>query len=199
VPAEVWGYVGGALITMFLGGLWHGARWTMVIWGILHGVYLSLSVLTKRMRRKMLRRTGLKKTPRLHKALSTIFTFSLVNIGWIFFRADSLSDAWYVMGNVGRGTAHLLKRLFGNLIFQFNFSPLPEIIEKGGMAVFDFWVAALGILVVACVEYPRPAGDFWTALKTKPWPLRLLAYYLLVMAILLFSVFELGPFIYFQF
>lgn len=69
------------LITMLLGGLWHGAAWTFVIWGALHGIYLTVNHLW--------RRTGII----LHSFICWLATFLAVIIGWVFFRADSISSA----------------------------------------------------------------------------------------------------------
>jgi alginate O-acetyltransferase complex protein AlgI len=68
--------------TMLLGGLWHGAAWTFVIWGALHGAFLMIS---HRRNRPIL--TGLRSIP------SVVTTFGLVTFAWIFFRADSLRSA----------------------------------------------------------------------------------------------------------
>lgn len=63
-------------------GLWHGASWTFVIWGIYHGTFL---VLDRIFLSHLLKRTG--------KVISTLITFFLIAIGWVFFRAESLSHA----------------------------------------------------------------------------------------------------------
>ena len=68
--------------TMLLGGLWHGAAWTFVVWGALHGLFLMVSH-----RRDRPIRTGMRSIP------SVVITFGLVTFAWIFFRSDSLSDA----------------------------------------------------------------------------------------------------------
>lgn len=68
------------IITFFLGGLWHGADWTFVIWGLLHGSALVIS--------RIWNQQGYK----LHKVLGWFLTFSFVNFTWIFFRATSFYD-----------------------------------------------------------------------------------------------------------
>ncbi|MBT8265823.1 MAG: MBOAT family protein [Bacteroidia bacterium] len=74
------------MLTMLLGGLWHGAAWTFVVWGGLHGTYLIL----ERLQRKYL--------PFEINAKNGIFlallTYTCVNITWVFFRATSFTDAW---------------------------------------------------------------------------------------------------------
>jgi alginate O-acetyltransferase complex protein AlgI len=71
------------MITMLLGGLWHGAGWTFVVWGGLHGVYLVINYTWRMFCGKL----------RLPKLLSWIVTFTAVVAAWVFFRADSMSDA----------------------------------------------------------------------------------------------------------
>lgn len=72
------------LITMVLGGLWHGANWTFVIWGALHGVGLSLSHMLGR-------------TIRLPRWLALLLTFHFVTVAWVFFRAPDVATAMRVL------------------------------------------------------------------------------------------------------
>lgn len=69
------------LITMFLGGLWHGAGWTFIFWGALHGVFICINHLW--------RKTKIV----LPKFLCWLLTFNAVNLAWIFFRANSFESA----------------------------------------------------------------------------------------------------------
>lgn len=69
------------LIVFLVSGLWHGADWTFVLWGGLHGIF---NVITKTLKRFF---------EKMHPALSWIITFVFINITWVFFRADSISDA----------------------------------------------------------------------------------------------------------
>lgn len=81
------------IITMLLGGLWHGANWTFVAWGAYHGLLLSLE--------KML---GIGKEDKPESFLSAlpriVFTFCLVSVGWVLFRAQSFADAYFVLGQM---------------------------------------------------------------------------------------------------
>jgi alginate O-acetyltransferase complex protein AlgI len=81
------------MVTMLLGGLWHGSRWTFVIWGGLHGAFLALHKLILRGRK-----VGFSNPPQSRIDFITwlggvIITFNLVCLAWVFFRADSLSNA----------------------------------------------------------------------------------------------------------
>ncbi|MFC1890107.1 MBOAT family O-acyltransferase [Thermodesulfobacteriota bacterium] len=80
------------MITMVLAGLWHGAAWTFVIWGAYHGVILVANhILIDRRGRE--RPTVEAERPLLLRAASIVFTFVLVVLGWVFFRAESISQA----------------------------------------------------------------------------------------------------------
>jgi alginate O-acetyltransferase complex protein AlgI len=77
------------MITMLLGGLWHGANWTFVIWGGLHGFYLMMNHAWRGLKQRMCWGNGGK----ISLLVSGALTFTAVVIGWVFFRADSFSSA----------------------------------------------------------------------------------------------------------
>jgi D-alanyl-lipoteichoic acid acyltransferase DltB (MBOAT superfamily) len=83
------------MVTMLLGGLWHGASWTFVFWGALHGAYLVVERLLKRhvpdraLWRHWLFRLGL-----------ALFTFALICFTWVFFRASSFGQAFQIAGSM---------------------------------------------------------------------------------------------------
>lgn len=70
-------------LTMLLGGFWHGANWTFLIWGAWHGTWLAIE-----------RALGVNAAPRLFNPLKWAFTLLLVMLGWVIFRAESLGVAW---------------------------------------------------------------------------------------------------------
>ncbi len=89
------------LMTVFsVSGLWHGASWTYVIWGVLNGLYLVSSILTANVRRSAARLSGLAALPGLRKAFGVFCTFHLILLSWIFFRADSVSRALSVLKGI---------------------------------------------------------------------------------------------------
>ena len=83
------------MITMLLGGLWHGASWTFVAWGFLHGLYLAVE-------RFVQRRVTLRRWPdaTLLRFLVAMLTFTLVNVAWVFFRAKTFGGARAVLGGM---------------------------------------------------------------------------------------------------
>ena len=87
------------MITMVLGGLWHGAAWTFVIWGALHGIYLCINHAWINYGPAVAPRFA-----RLANLAAFILTFLSVVVAWVFFRADSLSSALYVLSKMADPT-----------------------------------------------------------------------------------------------
>ncbi len=83
------------IATMLLGGLWHGANWTFVVWGGLHGVYLIINHAWRALTARLGWTRG---TPSLFgRTAARLVTFLAVVVGWVFFRAESLDSAVYVL------------------------------------------------------------------------------------------------------
>ncbi len=93
--SEVRTYV-NLMLTMLLGGLWHGASWTFVVWGGLHGLYLAGE-------RWIRARTGVPGDPAgpWNRVLLALLTYFLVNITWVFFRADTFAGAARILQGMG--------------------------------------------------------------------------------------------------
>jgi alginate O-acetyltransferase complex protein AlgI len=83
------------MVTMALGGLWHGAAWTFVIWGVLHGLYLCINHAWTNFGPAVSPRFA-----RLASVASFILTFSSVVVAWVFFRADSLASALSILSKM---------------------------------------------------------------------------------------------------
>lgn len=168
-------------------GLWHGANWTFVVWGGLHGFYLVMSALTQNIRGKIYKTIGLDKAPRLHHSLKTLVTFSLVSLAWVFFRAHSISDAIYILSHLFTGWQDIFhadvlikNSLWGSLKFQ-------------GIT----GLASIGVLIL--VEWGARHGSIVEMISAKPIWIRWPAYYFILLSILLFGHFGTKQFIYFQF
>ncbi len=84
------------VITMLLGGLWHGLTWTFAIWGLLHGAGLAVT------RAYMVRRGRARQTaPKpWRRVLAKVGTYHFVCLTWVFFRAGSVSDAMDLLGRI---------------------------------------------------------------------------------------------------
>jgi D-alanyl-lipoteichoic acid acyltransferase DltB (MBOAT superfamily) len=83
------------IVIMLLGGLWHGANWTFVIWGALHGIYLAINHAWRAVRAQL---TGVSAVPgRLERWSGRALTFIAVVVGWVFFRAADVDSAFAVL------------------------------------------------------------------------------------------------------
>jgi D-alanyl-lipoteichoic acid acyltransferase DltB (MBOAT superfamily) len=141
------------LVTMLLGGLWHGASWTFVAWGALHGLVLSIERLFKGRRKSLF--PGL---------IGVVVTFHIVCLGWILFRADSFSLALtYIQGLTHwappvAATPFLVGMIGFGLLMHF--LP-PRALEKLGGVIRFAPSPALGIgvaMMMLAVEAIRPEG-----------------------------------------
>ncbi|MFT3826847.1 MAG: MBOAT family O-acyltransferase [Chitinophagaceae bacterium] len=88
-----WAVVFGLFITFFISGLWHGAGWPFIVWGLLHGVASSYEFLTKKKRKKLFGKLPLW----LNNSLSQLFVFLFLQFVWIFFRAPTFDSAFSVI------------------------------------------------------------------------------------------------------
>jgi D-alanyl-lipoteichoic acid acyltransferase DltB (MBOAT superfamily) len=104
------------MITMLLGGLWHGAGWTFVIWGGLHGFYLMINHSWRGFKEKM----GWGEGGRLAKLGAGALTFLAVVVGWVFFRADSFTSAMTMLhGMAGMNGVSFPQSLEGRIGHYF--------------------------------------------------------------------------------
>jgi D-alanyl-lipoteichoic acid acyltransferase DltB (MBOAT superfamily) len=86
------------LIVFAVSGLWHGANFTFIVWGILHGVYQIIGFVLKPVRDKLVEAFKVERRSFSHVALKVFVTFMLVNFAWVFFRAATVKDAVTIIG-----------------------------------------------------------------------------------------------------
>ncbi len=94
-----WGTALALIVTFLVSGIWHGAKWGFLIWGLLHGLYLACSVFYKPYQKKIHAALKLENSWFL-KVWQVFWTFNLVSFAWIFFRANSVKEAVYVISNI---------------------------------------------------------------------------------------------------
>jgi D-alanyl-lipoteichoic acid acyltransferase DltB (MBOAT superfamily) len=176
--ARYWDKVGvvfALMTTFFISGIWHGASWTFVIWGLLHGSALVIEALTTKFRKK-----HTKAIPKwIYSAVCLAFTFSFVSFTYIFFRAQTLSDAFYIVRH---------------------------LVAKGSWAaVLGTWthqqlLHAVGVIaILQLVEYGQRHISIQEFLL-KPWWCRWPLYYSTLYTMLIYGQwFVTRQFIYFQF
>jgi alginate O-acetyltransferase complex protein AlgI len=168
------------LVTFGASGLWHGANWTYVFWGLLNAFYLFAGSLTKDGRDRAFARIGLNEATVTRRVIMWGSTFLLTCIGWIFFRATSMGDAWYIVTHlvVGWDISHIATEQF--LLRQFP-------------------VAIAAIAMLEAVELLRTRVSFSALVASLPLAPRWTVYAMAVFTTILFGVFRQTQFIYFQF
>jgi hypothetical protein len=130
---------------------------------------------------------GLDRVPRLHRCLKILTTFSLVCFAWIFFRADTISDAFNIIANLFTGWERVITvRILENIPFWGPFR-------------FELVVSLISIGILLCVQLMEERGNIIDRFSEKPAWIRWPVYYFLLLAILLFGNFGAKQFIYFQF
>ncbi len=124
------------LLTFVFSGLWHGANWTFVLWGTLHGVYLVFATMTQKARNKFHKRTGLLKKKGLHRWVKVGTVFGLVCFAYILFQSRSVSDAWHIMthlhtgwGDPVGGITTLVARRWAPLAFALSGALLVTVVD----------------------------------------------------------------------
>ena len=182
-----------AMIVFLISGLWHGANWTFVIWGGLHGSYYLFSYWTRNIRPSLTRLFRLDKVPFLHKTFRVLFIFHIVLFGWIFFRASTFSDAIFIVTHLFTGVGNILSRIreigFTPGIFNYGFD----------LPVSEMFIGMCAIIILGIHHFLQRKQSVRVWLKTKPIWLRWSVYYFLLICILIFGYLEPSEFIYFQF
>jgi alginate O-acetyltransferase complex protein AlgI len=172
-------------IVFLISGLWHGANWTFVIWGLLHGFYQIFGFITQKPRKR------LSEFFRFNKMtfLSVITTFMLVTFAWIFFRANNLYTATYISKHIFTGIPDLTHRIM-------NHQP---VFENLGLGINDFALSVFLILFLEITHYIQSKKNIAEIIAAKAGYLRWTLYYAFVLAIFFLGVFDKHQFIYFQF
>ena len=123
-------------IVFLVSGLWHGASWTFVLWGALHGIYQIVGHLTKPTRERLTERIGLHKHEKLLSLWQNFVTVALVNFAWLFFRARTVGEAF-----------NLIKKLFTAWDI-----PITEIFKPMGFTVVGALIALFAILTLFLID-----------------------------------------------
>lgn len=103
------------MITFAVSGLWHGAGWSYIMWGLINGFYQVIGDILKPLRKKAAEILQMDMSLFCNKLLSTIITFILIDISWIFFRADGFADAIEIIRSIL--TVHNFWILFDNSLY----------------------------------------------------------------------------------
>jgi alginate O-acetyltransferase complex protein AlgI len=175
-------------IVFLLSGMWHGANWTFLLWGAMHGAFSIVTRIFK------------KGFARLHPAVNWVLTFAFVNVGWIYFRSNSIKEANSILKriaafNFGAINGEILNAFqtpeIKFLVTRLSRAPkLPKILTPAHIAVY---FAAFALIASLCAKNTNERIESF-----KPTPGRaVLAPFLLVWSICSFA--GVSVFLYFNF
>jgi D-alanyl-lipoteichoic acid acyltransferase DltB (MBOAT superfamily) len=163
------------IITMILGGLWHGANWTFLLWGTLHGCYVVIHRLMLR-GRKLPAASGTRGTGfRLKCFIKGLLTFHLVLLAWIVFRCTSLAETWQYMTG---------------LVSLRNIQQLDMLL---------YYRLAFFILLLLFIDIPQYRNRCHEAMLSWHWAFRGVAIGVMIVLTILLAPSNETPFVYFQF
>ena len=174
------------MVTFLVSGLWHGASWTFVLWGAVHGFYQIIGLMFSGVRKK------LEKIPIIKYFYSfycIVTTYILVCFAWIFFRANNFKDAIFI-----------IKNLFSDYS-KWNVSQyLYTVFSNLGLNLYEIKVVFISIIILILSEILSGRKTIYEFFESKPYIFRLLYYVLIGSIVLTMGVYyEAGEFIYFQF
>ena len=185
-----WKKYRNVLIVFLVSGLWHGALWTFVLWGAIHGFYQIFGGLTKPLREKALDVLRVNRQAASYKLFRILFTFLLVDLGWLFFRAEGLGTA-----------AAMLK----HIVTQLHPTDLVgQAFYTMGLDRQDIWALVLCTAVLILVDGLQYRGkDLKKWFASQNWLFRELALAAIILTIFIFGIwgngFDASSFIYFKF
>ena len=166
-------------VVFFLCGLWHGANWTFVVWGIYFGIFMILE-------RSPLGNL-IKKLPNI---LQHLYVVICVVLSWVFFRSQNINQAWQILLDMGHG----IDKIFNYTYVRYT---LFRLAPSSGNKIMV--VIILSIILLEIIQYFQVKMNTLYIFDNKPRAVRYAWYYLLIFAILSFGYLGATSFIYFQF
>jgi len=174
-------HIANLLVTFGISGLWHGANWTYVWWGLLNGTYLVAGSLTKDWRSRFFGSLGIRENGLVRKTCMLLSTFLLTCLAWIVFRARNMGDAAYIVSHLTRG-------------WDFGSIGTPQFLLRQLPVALAAIVALEAGQLLWQSEFEVPS-----MLRRLPLPARWAVYSAFVMVVLMFGIYRNSQFIYFQF
>ena len=173
-----WKIVRNTFVIFLLSGFWHGANWTFIAWGTYHAVLFLPLILFGKNRKYIGRVADNRCLPTWKEALQMLLTFVLVLIGWIIFRADTIGQAWEIVGKICSDS-------------------LWDKAYIGGLGSLAF--TALAIVVMIGAEWLQRNEDHGLVLDGMNRRLLRYAIYIVLITMMLWNGEPGDAFIYFQF
>ena len=172
-------YIVASIVTWLLTGLWHGAGYTFIVWGLLQCLFLVVYRWQTKPARKLYKSLGISQKNKLITLAGTVLTFVAVLVSWVFFRAENMADAGYILAHMFTG-----------------WSRMPYLGPSAFETVLGFALIIL-LYVIQVLQYQGTVSVNMSP-SAVPRPLRWAGYAMLLIMIAMFGVTS-NKFIYFQF
>lgn len=174
-----WKHNRNLLITFLVSGIWHGANWTYVVWGGIHGI---AQILENIFRKKQIE----KKENRIFWGLKVLLVFIFCDFAWIFFRANSIGEAFYVIRSCFIGMGNPVSYLYNGL-------------TEVGLSVETVSLFAIYLLILAAYDFYSLKSDaiLWVGKQKKL--VRYIIYFVILLVIICCRASGEAAFVYFQF
>lgn len=175
------------MVVFLASGIWHaglvggGMSWSYLLWGALNGVYQWISMATSPLWKALGNRLPQIRDHWAWKACRIVWTFHLITFAWIFFRAASVSDAFFIISKIASNLSRL------PMLVRF-YDVQPEFVLS---------VALIALLMV--VEVADEARGVWKKFQSQPVYVRWTVYYALLLLLVVLGQWGLAEFIYMQF
>ena len=180
------------LIVFAVSGLWHGAGWTFLIWGLLNGFYqvaegvLGVGGKGRRGKEPV---EPVSPKDRMLSVLRRGLVFILITITWVFFRAPSIAGAGQIFSHMGFGR---------------DAAAVTELLKAAGFLAADQWLLVIAVVLVFVIELIAESGTDWLEWTvTRPFIVRCLLFYILIFSVIIFGIYgtayDAASFIYLQF
>lgn len=180
-------WTGIVVVVFMLSGLWHGAGWTFVIWGLLHALFLIIYRVLRFLRLRL--KHSFPVNTNIKKIIKVSITFHLVAWAFIFFRASSLKDVVYITTHIYPGKVVLLQQVTHFL----------KLFDQLGLGMYQFLLAVGAIILIELGDvFIHSDKSFFIILK-RSRPIRWAVYYCMIFMIIFLGQFDNSDFIYFQF
>lgn len=179
-------YYKNLLVIFFISGLWHGASWNFAIWGLIHAIYQIVGEELKKYKLLIIDKFKLNPKGKVYITYQILMTFILVAIAWIFFRANTLNDAIYILRNI--------------------LTSVPKIESKDliklGLDKKDLFICMSSVLLLLVLEKYDIKKRIIEKIHLKNIVVRWSTYYFLILCIIILGYYgesSIAEFIYFQF
>lgn len=177
-----------------ISGFWHGANWTFIVWGALHGFYLIAAILIQKAKVKLFGASDKKEKSAWENGLNIFITFVLVAIAWVFFRANTIREAVYIIGRFPFAFKDIVRIYKTHDVEFMNIWDINEFLTIKRLA-FAFFL----IVLLELIQLAQQKVNLIQKLYKTPIYFRWLMYYSIIYMIISYGVFKNHQFIYFQF